>query len=256
MAEDAKSFYDNLSDSYHLIFEDWDASIRRQAAALSPILERECGVPRDVRVLDCACGIGTQLLGLAGLGFAMTGCDLSERAVNRARRETQARGLPAELFVADMKDLRELPQMKFDAVICMDNALPHLTKDEELIKALTEIRGKLRSRGLFMASIRDYDKLVQEKPTIQGPVLYGVPDKRRIVHQIWDWMDDHHYSFHLYMTEQVPDGWETRHYSAKYRALLRRELTHILGATGFKDCRWLPETETGFYQPIVLATTD
>jgi SAM-dependent methyltransferase len=253
MAEDARSFYDNLSDSYHLIFEDWDASIRRQAAALSPILERECGASSDVHVLDCACGIGTQLLGLAGLGFAMTGCDLSDRAIDRAGREAQARDLHVDLFVADMRNLEILPHAEFDAVICMDNALPHLTKDEDLIKASMEIRGKLRRGGMFMVSIRDYDKLVQEKPTLQGPVFYGVPGKRRIVHQVWDWVDAHHYSFHLYITEQVQDGWKTRHYSATYRALVRQELSHILGVAGFKDCRWLSETETGFYQPIALA---
>jgi glycine/sarcosine N-methyltransferase len=30
------SFYDNLADDYHLIFDDWDKSIERQAAILGP----------------------------------------------------------------------------------------------------------------------------------------------------------------------------------------------------------------------------
>jgi glycine/sarcosine N-methyltransferase len=152
MAEDAKSCYDELSDAYHLIFEDWDASISRQAAALGPILERECGTPSGVRVLDCACGIGAQLLGLASLGFGMTGCDLSERAIARARLETKLRGLHAELFTADMRNLGALPLSNFDAVICMDNSLFHLANDQELAVALKEIRGKLRTGGLFMAA--------------------------------------------------------------------------------------------------------
>ena len=62
MPENVRNFYDDLAAAYHLMFEDWDASMARQAAALGPILERECGAPESVRVLDCACGAGTQAL--------------------------------------------------------------------------------------------------------------------------------------------------------------------------------------------------
>jgi hypothetical protein len=49
MAEGIKDFYDQLASNYHLIFEDWEASIYRQAAILGAILERECGPPASVR---------------------------------------------------------------------------------------------------------------------------------------------------------------------------------------------------------------
>jgi hypothetical protein len=56
--------YDELAEYHHLIFADWNASIEWQASVLGPLLEREAGV-RHLRILDCACGIGTQALGLA-----------------------------------------------------------------------------------------------------------------------------------------------------------------------------------------------
>jgi len=61
--------------------------MRRQAAAIGPILERECARAGPLRVLDGACGIGTQALGLAGRGHRITGCDLNAAAVERARQE-------------------------------------------------------------------------------------------------------------------------------------------------------------------------
>ena len=140
MAEAVKRVYDRLASSYQLIFEDWDGSIKRQAAALGAILERECGAARSLRILDCACGIGTQTLGLASLGFTVTACDLSPASVERTRVEAAKRGLNVQLFVADMLDLTEIPDGDFDAVICMDNALPHLENDEELFQAATQIR--------------------------------------------------------------------------------------------------------------------
>ena len=90
---DRNQAYDELAPHYHQIFEDWEASIERQSTVLTAILQRECGDRRPVRVLDCACGIGTQSLGLAMNGFDVTGCDISIGAVQRARSEASKRGL-------------------------------------------------------------------------------------------------------------------------------------------------------------------
>lgn len=255
MHYDVKGFYDQLAANYHLIFEDWDASIRRQGAVLATILERECGKPNAVRVLDCACGIGTQALGLAERGFHMTGCDFSLSAVERARAEADKRGLNIEFLAADLRDLSAVPEEDFDAVICMDNALPHFESEQHLLQALAQIRIKLRTGGVLMASIRDYDTLVQEKPTVQRPAFYGIQGNRRIVHQVWDWTDGRRYTLHLYITREVQHGWEVQHYVSNYHALLRSELSRTLEAAGFTSCRWLSEAESGFYQRIVLAKT-
>lgn len=237
MAEGVKSFYDRLAENYHLIFEDWDASIKRQAAALGAILERECGAPSGLRILDCACGIGTQALGLASFGFTVAACDLSPASVERTRVEAAKRRLNVQLFVADILDLTEIPDRDFDAVICMDNALPHLESDEQLFQAATQIRRKLRAGATFMGSIRDYDNLVQERPVVQGPAFYSDQGSRRIVHQVWDWIDERRYAFHLYITREFQGVWETQHYVSNYRAVLREEFSRILPGGGI---RWLP----------------
>jgi glycine/sarcosine N-methyltransferase len=100
--------YDKLAEHYHLMFENWEASIERQAAALSSILKGECGLASTARILDCACGIGTQVLGLAKAGFRVSGCDISPKAVRRARIEASQRGLDIQLSVANMLDLAPL----------------------------------------------------------------------------------------------------------------------------------------------------
>lgn len=256
MSGNTKSCYDALADHYHLIFEDWDSSMARQADALSLILKRECGSETTIRVLDCACGIGTQALGLARLGFQVTAADLSPRAVARLRSETSQRGLHLHSFVADMADLSSIPESDFNAVVCIDNALPHFEDDEHLIRGLSQIRAKLHVGGLLMASVRDYDRLIHEKPAVQGPAFYGGAGKRRIVFQVWDWIDDRRYIFHLYITREVATGWETIHSAALYRAITRDQLTVALNRAGFRDIRWLLPEKSGFYQPVVLATPD
>jgi 2-polyprenyl-3-methyl-5-hydroxy-6-metoxy-1,4-benzoquinol methylase len=147
-----------------------EITIRQGHAALGPILVRECGNTVPITILDCACGIGTQALGLAKVGFRVTGTDFSPRAIERARAEALERGLDLRLYVADMLYLNAVPETGFDAVICMDNALPHFLCDENLTEAAAQVGKKLRDGGTFVASIRDYDHLIKEcpRPTARG----------------------------------------------------------------------------------------
>ncbi len=252
MAVASSAFYDALAENYHLMFEDWDASINRQADALGPLLERELGGGR-LRILDCACGIGTQALGLAARGHEVTGTDASAPAVDRAGREAFWRGIPLNVAVADMCSLAEIGDEHFDAVIAADNAVPHLLLDDQICEAARAMFSRLRPGGLVLISIRDYDRLLDERPSVQGPAFFQDGAFRRIVHQVWHWMDERTYTLHLYITRETPKGWECGHYVAVYRALRRDELTAVLGEAGFTAVRWLTPADSGFYQPLVLA---
>lgn len=71
-------FYDQLAPVYHLIHQDWNASVARQAEQLSMIIESEWRGSR--RVLDVSCGIGTQAIALALRGYSVAASDLSADA--------------------------------------------------------------------------------------------------------------------------------------------------------------------------------
>jgi glycine/sarcosine N-methyltransferase len=206
-----------------------------------------------LRIFDCACGIGTQVLGLAARGHMVTGSDLSPAAVARAAREAQQCNLDIRFAVTDMRDLSTVAESGFDAVIAVDNALPHLVDDQDLIRTAQQIAGKLRPGGLFLASIRDYDRLVSDRPSMTPPRFFQDGEYRRICHQVWDWTSDCQYIVHLYITQEGPTGWVSRHFVFTYRALLRDELTGFLIQAGFASVRWLMPAESGFYQPVVLA---
>ena len=255
MAGKVLDFYEELADFYHLIFEDWESSIARQARIMDNLLTLQ-GAGSPLRILDCACGIGTQAIGLARMGHRVVASDLSEPAVHRAEREALQRGLTISFCVSDMTSLREVAESGFDVVIAMDNALPHLSSDQ-LAQAAAAIRRKLKPAGLFMASMRDYDALSVERPTIQKPAFYGAPGSRRIVHQVWDWTEntgkDAGYVLHVYITVESERGWKAHHFVSEYRCLLRGELSTVLNNAGFEDVRWIMPPESGLYQPIVLA---
>ena len=245
--------YDELAAHYDLIFENWETSLVRQATVLGEILYQECGSRRPLRVLDCACGIGTQSLGLAMKGFDVEGCDISSRAIQRAQSEAVKRRLSVPFSVANMLQLTAIERSNFDAVICIDNSLPHLESDEQLLQAAHQVHAKLRAGGSFIGSIRDYDRLVVERPTVQGPSFYSDNSGRRIVFQVWDWLDERRYCFHLYITRSISSAWRTFHFTSTYRAVLRSELRDILVRAGFTNVQWLLPAASGFYQPIFIA---
>lgn len=252
MGESAEAFYDDLAESYHLIFENWNHSIAKQAAVLGPILER-CTGKISAYVLDCACGIGTQTIGLAQRGHILVGSDLSKSAVARAITEAQMRDLEVTFHVADMRKLSIIPETGFDAVLIADNALPHLLSQQDLEHAAVEIAAKLKDSGILMATIRDYDHLLSTRPTMQEPAFNEQDGRSRIVHQVWQWYGEE-YAIHVYLTLETERGWTVKHFVSRYRALRRSDLNQALQAAGFTNIRWLEPGTTSFYQPIVIAT--
>lgn len=248
-----RDFYDQFAERYHLIFADWQASIVRQAAILDQLIRDELG-PGPFSMLDCACGIGTQAIGLANLGHRVHATDLSLAAVTRAELEALSAGVSLTSGVADMRELAQQVPGTFDVVLACDNALPHLLTDDDLRLATANIASKLRPGGLFLASIRDYDDLVQTRPRSEMPRVFDSPDGRRITFQVWDWAPaGSAYQVHQFLVRQTDDRWHTDHFVAPYRALLREDLDATLRTAGFEDIRWHEPEASGFYQPVVTA---
>src|SRR3954469_4226815 len=58
-------------------------------------------------ILDSGCGTGEHALLAASMGFEVTGVDLAQTAIERARAKARQRGLPAGVVVGDDPALRE-----------------------------------------------------------------------------------------------------------------------------------------------------
>lgn len=253
MSGSVAAFYDQLADAYHLIFADWREAVLRQGCTLDGLI-RAAATPPCRTVLDCACGIGTQAIGLAMRGYTVHATDLSPTAVARAGREAGSFGVPLTTGVADLRALTTQVAGLFDVVLACDNALPHLLADDDLLLAVRQMAAKLRPGGLLMASIRDYDRLVLERPRALMPNVLDGPEGRRIIFQTWDWRaDGRAYLLHHFILRETADSWETLHAATEYRALLRDELTAILREAGFTDVRWHFPADSGYFQPIATA---
>ena len=257
MPNDALQFYQQLAQDYHLIYADWTNAIERQGTALDRLIRARLDTGADqpaLNLLDCSCGIGTQAIGLAARGYTVHATDLSPAAVERAAREASAQDIPLTVGVADMRCLARQVEGTFDIVLSCDNALPHLLSDNDLRSAAHNMRAKLADGGLLLISIRDYDHLTLDKPRATQPKVFDSDVERRIVFQVWDWTENEQtYTVSLFILRNRGDAWTTAHYATTYRALLRSELSAILGHGAFTDIQWHMPQDTGYYQPVVTA---
>ena len=245
-----QSFYDDMATQYEKLFLDWQSTTRVQAVILDGIFN-DNGLDRNAHVLDCACGIGTQSIGLAALGYQVTASDISDGELAEARERAKNNGVQIRFEHADFRNLSEAFPEQFDIVIAMDNALPHMLTRTDLESAIKSILGQTREGGIFVASIRDYDSLLEKKPSYSTPYIHKTDKGQRVSFQTWVWNDDR---YHL--TQYIIDDEEALQISkfeCDYRATRRDELTHLLLANGCREVTWMQPEDSGFYQPIVVA---
>lgn len=245
-----QTFYDSMAAQYDKLFQDWQATTREQAAMLDWLFHEQ-GFDRTASVLDCACGIGTQAIGLAALGYRVTASDISRAELAQAGERAAANQVELRLAYADFCALSEAFGEKFDIVICMDNALPHMLTHEELEAAVRSIAGQIAPGGMFVASIRDYDALLKEKPPYSPPYIHQTGDGQRVSFQTWAWQGEN-YRLRQYIIDDG-DTLQVSKFDCEYRATRRDELTELLHDCGCRGVTWLFPEETGFYQPIVIA---
>jgi SAM-dependent methyltransferase len=242
-------FYDALAPYYHLIFEDWQASIERQGAALDRVIK--AFDPDAVSLLDIACGIGTQSLGLAALGYGVTASDIAPDAIARARREAADRNVSINFSVADMRNAYEHHAHTFDVVLCADNALPHLLTDDDITRALRQFFACTKPGGLCVITVRDYGAIerggIQIKP-------YGVRvdgDARYILFQLWEWRREL-YDVQLYIVrDEGQASCETRVMRSTYYAIGIPELMALMERAGFEKVQ---RVDSAFFQPVLVGS--
>ncbi len=245
-----QSFYDKMASQYDKLFLDWEAATREQAAILDKIFH-DFGFDNKARILDCACGIGTQSIGLASIGYHVAASDISDGELAEARERAAKKGVEIRFEHADFCALSDVFDEQFDIVIAMDNALPHMLSGAALEAAVRSITGRIRAGGIFAASIRDYDSLLNDKPPYSAPYIHKTDKGQRVSFQTWVW-DHENYQ----LTQYIIDDETTLSVSkfvCQYRATRRQELTDLLLANGCSEVVWKYPDETGFYQPIVIA---
>jgi glycosyltransferase involved in cell wall biosynthesis len=109
-------------------------------------------LPRGARILDVGCGNGVISRHLGRLGFEVTGIDISDKAIEKARQMTN---LPNVRFLRKSAEELVSAGERYDAIVCSE-VLEHLNDPGSLLLVLHE-------------SLTDKGKLIVTVPNGQGP---------------------------------------------------------------------------------------
>jgi SAM-dependent methyltransferase len=247
--EDTEQFYAGLAPFYHLIYSNWEGSMRRQAGMLDSVIRETWG---DVSaVLDVSCGIGTQAIGLAKLGYDVTASDLSAEEIERAKQEAHARGMSVAFSVADMRKAHDHHGKEFDVVLSADNSVPHLLTDEDILAAFRQFHACTRPGGGCIVTVRDYEKEDLSKQQVKP---YGIREEdgaRWFAWQVWD-PHPPTYDVTMYLIEdRGASDCKTHAMRATYYAVGIPRLIELMTKAGFRDVHRLDDK---FFQPMIMGT--
>src|SRR5437667_4281103 len=103
---------------------------------------------KGLRVLEIGCGLGTDGVQFAQAGADYTGVDLTEAAIDLARKNFEQRGLPGGFKVADAESL-DFADESFD----LDYSHGVLLHTPDIARAVGEIDRVLKPEGSAMVMI-------------------------------------------------------------------------------------------------------
>jgi SAM-dependent methyltransferase len=243
------SFFDQLAPYFHLLYGDWQSSVARQGEALAKFL-REAGVLAGEPVLDAACGIGTQTLGLVEQGYRVTASDISPGAIERLETELSRRSLQATTQVDDLRTLKCTASGSMAAVIACDNSIAHLLSDAELLEAFRSCYRCLRPGGVAVFSVRDYAAIERRNPDVRPYGLRYEAGGRFLAVQVWEW-DGDQYDLRMYLTSESSAGvCETKVLRSRLYAVSIDRLLSLLGEAGFVGAE---RRDDVLFQPVLWA---
>ena len=139
---------------YEMLFENYGQKYDSESFTQGTIgecdfIEREIGYNKSIRILDIGCGTGRHSIELSKRGYTITGIDLSDSQLARAREKAEKQGLNIDLL---KYDARELPCENEDDLVIMlcEGAFPLMETDEMNYEILKNATQSLRERGKFI----------------------------------------------------------------------------------------------------------
>lgn len=246
------SFYNGLAPYYKLIYPDWDASVRRQAQTLNSVIQEFIG-PTAKTVLDAACGIGTQSIGLAQLGYAVTGSDLSAGEIEQACKDATRFAVHIEFAVVDMCRVWDIYQKQFDVVMACDNSVPHLLTDNDILTAFRQFYRCTKAGGGCIISVRDYAQVERggRQKQMYPRLVHATQQGQVVLFDVWDF-DGDIYEITTYVIQDTGESTVQTQVlrGGKYYCVEIPTLERLFKEAGFREVETLRDR---FFQPLLVA---
>ncbi len=142
-----KQWYEELFENYGMKYDN--ENFTQGTIGECDFLEKEINYNKKARILDIGCGTGRHSIELSKRGYTITGIDLSESLLKRAKEKASKHNLK---IVFQKHNARELPFLnEFDLVIMLcEGAFPLMETDEMNFQILRNASNALKPKGKLM----------------------------------------------------------------------------------------------------------
>ena len=144
----------NQKKWYELLFEDYGQKYDQECFAQGTLgecdfIEKEINYEKGLKIIDIGCGTGRHSIELSKRGYAITGIDLSESLLEKAREKATQNNLQIDFL---KHDARNLPfEEQFDAAIMMcEGGFPLMETDEMNFEILKNVSRALKKKAKFI----------------------------------------------------------------------------------------------------------
>jgi SAM-dependent methyltransferase len=136
---------------YEELFENFAEGYEREMFTKGTIgevdfFEKEAGFNRELKILDIGCGTGRHAIELASRGYRVTGIDLSDDQLARARSVAAAKNLDIPFIRMDARDFNFNGGFDLAIMIC-EGAFPLMETDEMNFRILQNAFNSLADGG-------------------------------------------------------------------------------------------------------------
>ncbi len=165
-----KQWYETLFENYAIKYDQ--ESFTQGTVGECDFIEKELQYNKSLKILDVGCGTGRHAIELTKRGYTVTGIDLSESQLKRAREKAQAENLLTRFLQCDA---RKLPfSGEFDvAIMLCEGGFPLMETDEMNFAILQSVTNSLKPKAKFIFT------------TLNGlfPLFHSVNDFHHATHQ-------------------------------------------------------------------------
>jgi SAM-dependent methyltransferase len=142
--ENKKQWYETLFENYG---KKYDKECFTQGTmGECDFIEKEINFDKTISILDLGCGTGRHSIELAKRGYRMTGVDLSESQLQRAREKAYAQKVSVDFIQADARSLPFHSEFNLVIMLC-EGAFPLMETDEMNYEILKNAYESLRKPG-------------------------------------------------------------------------------------------------------------
>jgi len=139
-----KQWYEELFENYAQTYDTEEFT--KGTIGECDFLEKEINYDKTKKILDVGCGTGRHSIELSKRGYSVTGIDLSESQLQRAKQKASEQSLKIVFQKHDARNLPFLHQFNLVLMIC-EGAFPLMETDEMNFQILKNAANALLPKG-------------------------------------------------------------------------------------------------------------